>query len=81
MPDDSTQTPVAQSPTPPKTNVQPDVKPNQKAGRAPRIVVDEMTEKAISTRGGTVIFRPNQVLDNDQLIRLAREHNVLTRER
>jgi hypothetical protein len=67
MPDETDSTPERKLPAAPK--------------RAPRIVVDEMTEKAISTRGGTVIFRPNQVLDNDQLIRLAREHNVLTRER
>jgi hypothetical protein len=81
MPDDSTQSPTSQSPTPPKTNVQPDVKPDQKAGRAPRIVVDEMRDKVVSLRTGTVIFRPGQVLDNDHMIRLAEDNGVLTRKR
>jgi hypothetical protein len=61
--------------------VQPDVKPDQKAGRAPRIVVDEMRDKVVSLRTGTVIFRPGQVLDNDHMIRLAEDNGVLTRKR
>jgi hypothetical protein len=81
MPDDSTQAPVAQSPAPPNTNPKPDPKPNQKAGRAPRIVVDEMSDKVISLRTGTVVFRPGLVLDHDHIKRLAEENGVLTRER
>jgi hypothetical protein len=48
--------------------------------RSKRVVVDEMHEKAVTVGFSTVIFRPNQHLDSEHMIQLAKANNIAVRE-